>query len=316
MKARHLFLYLPLVAALSLTACGGDDDDFGGGTTPGTTTDGGTSPNNVNANKATTSDYATRLEFPHLQDGNLLITHSTSAYGVNYSLEWNPALKSQRWTCYQMYAANSVKNTERWYAAKGEVQYPQDPDLPVEYRFATDPFYNTGYDHGHICPSADRLCSLEANKQTFYLTNMMPQVNGFNAKVWANMESMLRSWNTASFRDTLYVCKGGTIEATTACPDAVIKTLGSGLIVPKYYFMAILCKNSEGYRAIGFWIEHKACNDGANSKYSELAKYAVNIDELERLTGIDFFCNLPDDVENHIEALPVDNVKRLWGFSN
>lgn len=67
-------------------------------------------------------------------------------------------------------------------------------------------------------------------------------------------------------------------------------------------------KNSNGYRAMGFWIKHEANKD------TNLAKYVVNIDELEKFTGIDFFCNLPDDIENHVEGLPLENVLRAWGF--
>lgn len=73
--------------------------------------------------------------------------------------------------------------------------------------------------------------------------------------------------------------------------------------------MALLMKNSTGYKAMGFWIEHKVSSD------SNLAKYVVNIDTLEQLTGIDFFCNLPDAIENHVESLPLENVLRAWGFN-
>jgi endonuclease G len=188
-------------------------------------------------------------------------------------------------------------------------EYPNDPDLPSQYHFTSDPYWGSGYDHGHIIASADRAYSYNrtANIQTFYMTNMQPQVNGFNAYVWSNMEKRVRSWNTYSFRDTLYVCKGGTIDDTAN----IIRYLGSGknkIPVPKYFFMALLCKNKDGYKALGFWVEHKANDD------SNLAKYVVNIDELERKTGLDFFCNLPDEVEKRVESLPVVNVKTAWGF--
>lgn len=303
---KHLFDYIVLAtAAFTMASCSGDDDDNNSNV-------GGTTTVEVNTNKNTTtsSAYASNLEFPHLVSSNLLIVHETRAYGMTYALEWNPTLKSQRWSCYQMHAGNAKANTKRWEASEGEEQYPQDPNLPSAYRFGADPFWHTGYNHGHICPSADRLSSSEQNKQTFYLTNMQPQVNGFNAKVWANMESMVRSWNNDSFRDTLFVCKGGTIEATTACEDAVLEKRSTGLIVPKYYFMAVLCKKGGQYKALGFWIEHKACDD----KGQTLAKYVVNIEELERLTGIDFFCNLPDEIEKRVESNSVDNIKRAWGF--
>ena len=71
--------------------------------------------------------------------------------------------------------------------------------------------------------------------------------------------------------------------------------------------MALLCKNTEGYKAMAFWIEHKVGTDDGNA----LKQYVISIDELEQLTDIDFFCNLPDDVEESVEK----NVYPMsWGF--
>jgi endonuclease G len=123
---------------------------------------------------------------------------------------------------------------------------------------------------------------------------MQPQRNVFNAGLWQKMESIVsRTWNQNSFRDTLYICKGGTIDD----PQNILRTTNKGLIVPKYFFMAVLCKNSQGYKAIGLWTQHFE-TDHTNDN---LMDFVVNIDQLERLTGIDFFCNLPDDVEEATE---------------
>jgi len=80
--------------------------------------------------------------------------------------------------------------------------------------------------------------------------------------------------------------------------------------VPRYFFMALLCKNAQGHKALGFWIEH------LNEDHTQdpLTQYVVNIRQLELLTGIDFFCNLPDDVEEHVETLPVNNVISAWAL--
>lgn len=301
MRSLKSLCYITLLAfailPLTFLSCSSDDGEEEGNAT--------SKNENANILTASTPDEILRLEFPKIKGGNnLVIVHSTSKYGVTYSLEWDCSKKSQRWSCYEMYAGNSVANTSRYIAKDGEEQYPQDTSIPKEYRFSQDPFYSSGYDHGHICPSADRLCSSEANKQTFFLSNMQPQVNGFNAGIWEKMEAQVRTWNKSSFRDTLYVCKGGTIDHA----DQIITTTSKGLIVPKYFFMAILCKNAMGYKALGFWVEHKANND------TGLAKYVVNIDTLEKYTGIDFFCNLPDNIEKSVEGLDVENVKRAWGL--
>ena len=269
---------------LFVAACGSDQDERAAN-------EGreGTTVRNDNKNPTTRKEYA-RLEFPRLKggDNNLVIVHSTSDYGVNYSLEWDVAKKSQRWSCYEMYESNSVTNTSRYY---GNPQYPADPDLPKAYGWSpdNDPYYGSGYDHGHIVASAERYCSAEANYQTFYLTNMQPMRNLFNANLWAKMEQQVwKTWNRPSFRDTLYVCKGGTIDRS----DQILGYTNKGAIIPKYFFIAVLCKNKQGYKAMGFWVEHI----NADLSSDNLKNYMLSIDELEERTGIDFFCNLPDDV--------------------
>ena len=321
---KHLrLLFYALALSLTFTACGGsdDDDDNGGGSSGG----GGNTPtgNNINANtgegqNALVKSYVTNLEFPHLKESgnNIVIIHIANGIGMNYAVEWDADKHSQRWSCYTMHNGNSSSITNRKpKESNGEfTEYPNDPFLDSKYHFTHDPYYGSGFDHGHIFPSADRAYGYneQANRQTFYMTNMQPQVNGFNAGVWANMEAQVRKWNNQAGtfrRDVLYIVKGGTIdnEANYGYIDASgnyinKKYIGSGdnrIPVPLYFYMAVLCKKPQeqggGYEAAAFWIEHK------NSADDKLLKYLVSIDELEQKTGIDFFCNLPDDIENSVE---------------
>ena len=270
--------------------------------------------NNDNKNSTSIYSEASRLEMPKLKGGqSILLVHKTNdKYGVNFSTEWDIQKKSQRWSCYQMHEGNKGGSVGRYQEG-----YPYDDLLENKNYFAYsdgsifDPFWNSGYDHGHICPSADRQYSKEANRQTFFLTNMQPQRNIFNAGVWADMEQQVRNWNRFNFRDTLYVCKGGTIDKS----DHIWRTLANGLLVPKYFFMAVLCKNASGYKALGFWIEHKDTDDYPRDAMGNrtLTPYVVNIRELETLTGIDFFCNLDDDTEERVETLNPENIKTAWG---
>lgn len=323
MKTKNILLMGAL--AMMMAACGNDDDI----TTPVTPIhEQEQDANNTNHNQTLTTPEAWRLEFPKLKGtGSVVIVHKAvlndpnskdkGSYetGINYSVEWDTNIHAQRWSCYQMYANISNGNVSRYSVSpKGSLtsdsQYPNDIFLLSNYQFTVDPYWNSGYDHGHICPSADRLGAYEANYQTFFLTNMHPQRNAFNAGLWEKMEGQVRTWNRGTFRDTLYVCKGGTIDNESN----IINYIGKGINkipVPKYFFMAILCKNSEGYKALGFWVEHK----NEDHSMDKLGDYVVNIDELEQKTGIDFFCNLPDNIENQIEALAVDNVKRAWGMN-
>jgi len=301
MKFRYLFYALLACSGSWLNSCSDDEDD------------GPVLPSSINRNANPTSiAHAGRLEMPRLKGGstNLFLVHSTPAYGINLCIEWDCTKRAQRWTAYQLYASNSVVNWNRneWNHTEWEGDpFQIDKSIPSAYRTTLEQYRGSGYNRGHICPSADRLCSKDANEQTYYLSNIQPQRYGFNTGVWLEMENKLRTWNHASFRDTLYIVKGGTIDRA----DQIIHTTSKGLLVPKYYFMAILCKNKSqsqyGYKALAFWAEHKDNPD------KNLRKYVISIDELEARTGIDFFCNLPDEIENQVER---NLVPTAWGFPN
>lgn len=305
MKETRLLLYM-LCAMLGLVSCGGSDDDGDG--------EGGVTPpsENVNRNIVTggLSDAVTRLEFPKVKGGRnrILVYRTGDKYGINYCVEWDADKKSQRWSCYQMYqgwqgnAGRYDPNTNPGNHPN-ERQYPYDPNLPASERWEEDYFYGSRLDHGHICPSADRQYSKEANYQTFYMTNMQPQYNRFNAKLWAEMEKRVRNWTPSSPKDTLFVCKGGTIDSE----ENILMRIQGRLIVPKYFYMAMLLKVNGYYRAIAFWAENENRDRGNES----LRQFAISIDELERRTGIDFFCNLPDDIENRVESSYNTSV---WGL--
>jgi endonuclease G len=130
------------------------------------------------------------------------------------------------------------------------------------------------------------------------MTNIYPQVGDFNTGIWMTMESRVRTWADQS--DTLYVCKGGTIDDSKNILGYTMPSYGGHTgnhIVPKYFFTALLSKKGSKLKALGFWAEHK---DG--SSWGALKEYICSVDELEEKTGIDFFCNLPDDTEKTVES--------------
>ena len=260
---------------------------------------------NYNANDASKKPEAARLEMPRLNlknsAVNMFLVKRLSNGEVNYCIEWDITKKAQRWSAFRWDESNSGGYVKR------EDNFIEDTDIPEMYRTTYNNYRGSGYTRGHIVASADRWNSAEANRQTFLYSNMQPQLYNFNGGIWANMEMKVRSWNINSFRDTLYVCKGGTIDHDSD----IIETTRTGLLVPKYFFMAILCKNKStingGYKAIAFYIEHR-------EDYSDpenLKPYIKTIDQLEQLTGIDFFCNLPDKLENAVESTVVPSA---WGF--
>jgi endonuclease G len=269
-----------------------------------------------NENDAALQAALARLEFPKTRTdhGSFVIVHTgklndkNGETGINYSVEWDPEIHAQRWSCYQLYSSVLDKNTQRYSASNdGQMspasQYPHDSFVDSKYLFTKDSYKGSGYDHGHICPSNDRLASAESNYQTFFMTNMQPQRNGFNAGIWADMEQQLRLW--AAGYDTLYVCKGGTIDRA----EYIKAYLGSGankIPIPKYFFMAVLAKKGNDFKATGFWI------DQDNHPSSNLKYYAVTIQTLQSHTGIDFFCNLPDDIENTVENIAASQMEKEW----
>ena len=299
-KYNFLPLLSTFVLCLCLTSCGDD------GPAPDPV-----DQNNTNANKTATPE-ASRLEIPHLVGGNAIflvkkakLSDNGSKMFVNFCIEWDCNRKAQRWTAYRWDIDNTVDNnigrTEAW---------AEDTDIPSQYRSTPSDHKSNGYDRGHMIASEDRQCSTSANSQTFLLSNIHPQYNKFNGKsnnvsyVWLNLEqrlqNMYKAWNkTYNSGDTVYVVKGGTIAA-----GQIIETKKT-LPVPKYFFVALLYKRAnlnigyKGYRAIGYWIEHTNGTNTADG--TALSKYCVSIDELELKTGIDFFCNLPDDIENNVE---------------
>lgn len=297
MKHLKLLLYLLAIAA-TLASCGDSSDPMD---EPDNKT---TQVANANKNTVTTDQAVTRLEFPKLKGGNSIVivyrTDGDTQYDsdcVNYAVEWDGDKKSQRWSCYQMHNGYTGDYSR---VVDG---YLDDDNVPSGSKWEQDYIKGSGFDHGHICPNADRKYSYEANRQTFYLTNMQPQYkkfNGFNEKgddkgrgLWVRLEETLRGWTPSAKSDTLYVCKGGTIDQESD----ILKRIQGKLIVPKYFFVACLMKSGTQYRAIGFFMEQK--NEWGTT--ADLADYAMSIDDLEKRTGIDFFCNLPDDTENDVE---------------
>lgn len=236
-------------------------------------------------------------EFPALSNNNssILLTHSTKFNGKNittYSAEYDTSKKHARWVAFKFFDLTAEVNVNR----SPDDSFAADPSLNANYQRIRSDFGAKGFDRGHLCASADRLYSQEANLQTFYYTNMSPQKNSFNTGVWQSLENLTRAWGRSNtLRDTLYVVKGGTIDKE----EQIWKYIDNDRSkpVPKYYFMAFLNKKGDKYKGIAFWLD-QTITYPTNVK---LANYAISINQLEELTGIDFFVNLNDNLEKAIE---------------
>ena len=275
-------------------------------------------PTGNNANRNTADDLKKnregwRLEFPRFYQGTnktYEVTHYTTEANLgelrNYSIEWDAKLKANRWTCYELYDVLLQKNVKRQNA------FQQDPEIPANEQTSLDNYSGSGFSRGHLCPSGDRLYSAAQNKQTFYLTNMQPQIQGHNGGVWGDLEKKVRDW--AGRCDTLYIVKAATIDKDEyickqadleemAKKESSYKSLHFNGIVPKFFYMALLAydKKTNTYRALGIWSPHY---NNSKSEY-------ITIQELQNRTGIDFFCNLRDDIEQAVETT-IDQT--YWGY--
>lgn len=210
----------------------------------------------------------------------------------NYSFLLDLPGRVSRWVAYPLYKGMTTGSTrtDKW-------EY--DPLVPKRYQGVAYKSY-AGYDRGHQLPSADRLCNTSANEQTFYFTNITPQNADLNQGLWEKLEQQVRGQINSC--DTLYVVTG-CVLATTA--DPTVRTVddnnGKPVAVPKAYYKVILKYTAGtvngGYSAIGFWMENKAYGETALSR-----SFARTVDEIETLTGIDFFHNLNDTYEKEAEA--------------
>ena len=310
-------LAMMFACVLFLAACGSDGGD---GDNKGTE-----QTNNTNQNPSSGYDTnkkslnaAQRMEFPAINKpkGNYYVivhtvsgvgnqysfagkTYTYDADGINFCTIWDKDKKSQLCSCYQLHRGYGGE-----YNRVSGLTYPADEDLPMAYRI-DDYMRGYGFQHGHILPQIERTFSEDANRQTNYLTNMQPQYPKFNGYdkndnshtgLWLLMEGKVqRLAKEPSATDTLFICKGGTIQN-----DQVLMKIKNKMIVPKYFYMAVLKKNSKGtYRAFGFWTEHLSTYVPKNT---DLKQYSMSIDELEEKTGMDFFCNLPDHIEKEVES--------------
>lgn len=297
---KHLF-YLPLfllLSACAFVACGDDDNDNFWG--PGS---GNTQP----VLPATGAEKQ-RLEVPAMELGNDFIAHYDGNV-MTYCLEYDRSKWHSRWVAFRFDNQTRPKENVSRKDYSIRPQYPADPKLPTEVAIPSDASFN-GYDHGHLCASADRLYSRTANDQTFYMTNMSPMIGNFNQGYWVTLESLVqRLGRNVNSSDTLYVVKGGTIQ------DGMFsnRVASSRIVVPKYYYMALLRYRGGTYSAIAFWMEHKdyGYDDKFHAPQPIMRQHAVSVDELETNTGIDFFHNLPDAVEVQVEkqCAPSD-----WGM--
>lgn len=151
-------------------------------------------------------------------------------------------------------------------------------------------YKGSGYDRGHLCPAADMALNHTSMSESFYLSNMSPQVAGFNRGIWSTMEDQVRKW--ALEFDGLDVATGPIFK------DNVGEIGSNQVTVPGYYYKVLYSEKSQ--IMIGLVLKNEASS-------KNLEQFVVVVDSIEKLTGIDFFPGLDDKLENQLEGKITSN---------
>lgn len=199
---------------------------------------------------------------------------------TGYTVSYNKDLRLPNWVSYEL----TRKETQG--KEKRNNRFIVDP--LVNGPIATNADYTrSGFDKGHMAPAADMKWSPTVMKESFYFSNMCPQHPQLNRRGWKDLEEKIRDWAIA---DSAIIIICGPIVEKNA------KTIGRNKIaIPKQFFKVVLSPFTKPMRAIGFIFNNAQA-------VNPLSTYAVAVDSVEQLTGMDFFAPLPDEVENKIEA--------------
>jgi len=218
-------------------------------------------------------------------DGDIVV-HS------GFTLKYAEEYEQPYWVAYVLTPEETIVK-----AVSRSDNFRADPAISTGSATLAD-YKGSGYDRGHLAPFADLSWSEESASDSFLLSNMSPQAGALNRGRWADLESVIR---TFSLSGPICVVTGPVLT------DGPYKTIGENKVaVPNYFYKVVLFYSGQRSRAIGFLLPNQACKDSLQS-------YAVSVDYIEQLTGLDFFSMLPDDVEDVLESsFDTD----LWDFTD
>lgn len=200
---------------------------------------------------------------------------------TGYVVSYNKTTLLPNWVAWHLTAERTEGSAKR-----SGVDFAEDTEVP-EPRATDWDYYNSGYDRGHMCPAADNKWSKKAMEESFLFTNMCPQNGNLNRGDWNEMEMACRKW--AKKYGDLYIVCGPILY------KGKHKTIGKNKVVVPEAFFKVVLRTGDDPQAIGFIYKNTSGNRPKDS-------YVNTVDEVERITGIDFFPSLPDDVEKKVEA--------------
>jgi len=199
-----------------------------------------------------------------------------------YALRYREQYEQADWVAYR-----PTGDEARAYLSRDGNKFVPDPLVKTGSATTTD-YTRSGYDRGHLAPAGDFNTSPDDKQDTFYMSNISPQVPDFNRGIWNDLEMKLRDW--AQRDEELYVVTGPVLKAG-------LPTIGryNEIAVPEMYYKVVLCLTDKQPRMIGFLLKNEFSNESLKS-------FVVSVDEIERLTGIDFFPRIPDALERKLES--------------
>ena len=162
----------------------------------------------------------------------------------------------------------------------------QDPE--INGCPASSDYTRSGYDRGHMCPAADQKSSEKAKTDCFVMANICPQDLRLNAGAWATLEKRERQW--AEEKDGLIIVAGPIYEESDC-----LRIGETNVRVPSAFFKAFLSHRGTDTEAVAFVYPNMPA-------HGQMRDYMMTIDELEKITGFDFFHALPDDIEDQTES--------------
>lgn len=197
-----------------------------------------------------------------------------------YALSYSEKHEQAEWVAYETDIARLEKNAER------EDNFREDPSIPTGSATLAD-YSGSGYDRGHLAPAGDMHFAEDAMYRSFLMSNICPQDRAFNRGIWRELEEQVRDW-TRGYKH-LYVVTGPVLTQR-----AKARIGDNDVAVPRSFYKVLLDYHEPELKAVGFVIPNEKSN-------KPLDHYAMSVDEVEELTGIDFFPTLPDNIENKLE---------------
>lgn len=231
------------------------------------------------------------LFIPFASSAQELLPTSTTGQIIKhayYTLSYSEKNEQAEWVYYEL-TSEMVKGRQ----PRTDDYRPDDKVSSVSAQLVD--YRHSGYDRGHLCPAGDMKLNYTSMSESFFLSNMSPQVKEFNDGIWNTLEEKVRRWAIISGR--IYVVTGGVLTSNKG------KIGSDGVSIPKFFYKVIYDPKGQG-EMIAFLIPNE-------KSQSSLQNYVVTVDSLESLTGIDFFPELPDSIENRLESRI--NLSS-WGF--